>query len=108
MKLFNIEYMENQPVDEYIGLVQGSSVVTTSIKKDFFVGFKALNGGELEEYRLVLDKAREKAVERMISEAEAVGANAIINVRFNTSSILSGAAEIIATGTAVVIRNLEA
>ncbi len=84
-----------------IGLVKGSMIQTRHIGKDIAAGFKNLVGGELKGYTEMMNDARDGAVARMIAEAESMGADAVINIRFTTNSITQGAAEVLAYGTAV-------
>ena len=84
-----------------LGLVKGSTVQSKHIGKDIGAGFKSIIGGELKSYTEMMEEARQTATERMTAEANALGADAIVNVRFTTSAITQGAAEVIAYGTAV-------
>ena len=86
---------------EILGLVKGSTIQTVNAVKDIGSGLKTLVGGELKNYTEMMDRARSIAAERMKKEAEALGADAIIGVRFATSSIMQSAAEVMAYGTAV-------
>jgi uncharacterized protein YbjQ (UPF0145 family) len=103
MLISNIEVIPNMKVTRHLGLVQGSTVRAKHAGKDIMAGFKNVFGGELASYTELLQESREQAVERMKEQAEAIGANAVINVRFSTSAIAAGASEILAYGTAVVI-----
>ena len=89
---------------ETLGLVKGSTVQTVNAFKDIGAGFKTLVGGELKKYNEMMDNARTIATERMVLEAERLGADAIVAMRYATSAIMQGAAEVIAYGTAVKIR----
>ena len=89
---------------EMLGLVKGSTIQTVNAFKDIGAGLKTLIGGELTKYNDMMDKARGIATQRMIDEAEALGADAIICTRFATSSIMQSAAEIMVYGTAVKLR----
>ena len=84
-----------------LGLVKGSTVQSKHIGKDIGAGFKSIIGGELKSYTEMMEEARQTATERMTAEANALGADAIVNVRFTTSAITQGDAEVIAYGTAV-------
>ncbi|MBQ7563821.1 MAG: YbjQ family protein [Lachnospiraceae bacterium] len=86
---------------EIIGIVKGSTVQTVNALKDIGAGLKTIVGGELTKYNEMMDKARAMATERMIREAESMGANAIVGVRYSSASVMQGAAEIMAYGTAV-------
>ncbi len=103
MLVTNIEIIPGKRVKEHLGLVQGSSVRAKHLGRDIMAGLKNIFGGELKGYTELLQESREEAMERMIQQAEAVGANAVLNVRFSTSSIAAGAAELFAYGTAVVL-----
>lgn len=100
MKLINLNYIPGQDFD-VLGLVKGNTVQSKNIGKDIGAGFKTIIGGEISGYTEMLREARQIATQRMIDEAEGLGADAVINVRFASSSIVQSAAEIIAYGTAV-------
>lgn len=100
MKLINLNYIPGQDFD-VLGLVKGNTVQSKNIEKDIGAGFKTIIGGEISGYTEMLREARQIATQRMIDEAEGLGADAVINVRFASSSIMQSAAEIIAYGTAV-------
>lgn len=89
---------------EELGLVKGHTVQTVNVIKDIGASFKTLVGGELKKYNEMMESARNIATERMVAEAQALGANAIIGVRYTTSSIMQGAAEILVYGTAVRVQ----
>jgi uncharacterized protein YbjQ (UPF0145 family) len=103
MLLSNLELVPGRRVLKHLGLVQGSTVRAKHVGKDLFAGLKNIVGGELKAYTELLQESREEATQRMIEQAKAAGANAILNVRYATSSITAGAAEIFAYGTAVVL-----
>jgi uncharacterized protein YbjQ (UPF0145 family) len=105
MLISNLEFMTGKKIVKHIGLVQGSSVRAKHAGRDIMSGIKNMFGGELTAYTELLHESREEATERMIQQAAAVGANAVLNVRFSTSSITAGAAEIYVYGTAVVIES---
>jgi len=105
MLISNLEFMTGKKIVKHIGLVQGSSVRAKHAGRDIMSGIKNMFGGELTAYTELLHESREEATERMIQQAEAVGANAVLNVRFSTSSITAGAAEIYVYGTAVIIES---
>lgn len=86
---------------EVLGLVEGSMIQSKHIGKDITQGFKGVVGGELKQYTAMLNESRDFARQRMIAQAEALGADAIVNVRYTTSAVIQGAAEILAYGTAV-------
>jgi uncharacterized protein YbjQ (UPF0145 family) len=104
MILTNIESVPGKDVSELLGIVKGSTVRAKWFGKDFLAGLRNLVGGELKEYTEMLTESREQAVERMTAEAESLGADAILNVRFVTSQITQGASELFAYGTAVKLK----
>ncbi len=104
MLIVTTESIYGKEISEVLGLVQGSTIQSKHIGKDITAAFKQIIGGELKTYSAMLQDARQIASQRMVSEAEALGADAIIGMRFSTSSIMSGAAEILAYGTAVKLK----
>lgn len=100
MLLVNTDYISGKEL-ETLGIVKGSIVQTKNFGKDFMAGIKTLVGGEVKEYTDMLNQARQIAIKRMVDEAEAMGADAIVNIRYASSSLMQGAAEVIAYGTAV-------
>ena len=100
MLLLNIDHIPDRKI-EALGLVKGSVVQAKSFGKDFMSGMKNLVGGEVEAYTDLLAQARQIATKRMVDDAQAMGADAVINVRYTSSSIMQGAAEVTAYGTAV-------
>ncbi|MBQ8974643.1 MAG: YbjQ family protein [Oscillospiraceae bacterium] len=103
MKLLNIDYIPGAEI-EALGVVKGTIVTTRNIGKDFMAGMKTIVGGEISSYTQMLNDARAVATKRMADEAEALGADAVINIRYGSSSLMQGAAEVIAYGTAVKIK----
>lgn len=103
MLVSNIEIIPGKRISKHLGLVQGNTVRTKHLGRDLMAGLKNIFGGELKGYTELLNEAREEAVQRMILQAESMGANAVINVRFSTSSVTAGAAELFAYGTAVIL-----
>ena len=103
MLLSNLEVVPGRRVTKHLGLVQGSTVRAKHVGKDFFAGLKNIIGGELKAYTELLQESRVEATERMVKQAEAAGANAVLNIRYATSAITQGAAEILAYGTAVTL-----
>ena len=103
MIVSTLEYVPGRNVTEHLGLVQGSTVRAKHIGRDIAASLKNIVGGELKGYSELLMDAREEAYQRMIAQAEAKGANAVLSVRFTTSSVAQGASEILAYGSAVVI-----
>ena len=100
MLLVNTDYITGKEL-EMLGLVKGSTIQTRNVGRDITQGFKTLVGGELKAYTEMMNEARELATSRMVQEAEALGAYAIVNIRFVSSSVMQGAAEVVAYGTAV-------
>jgi len=98
-----MEIIPGKRIKEHLGLVQGSTVRTKHVGRDIMASFKNMFGGELRGYTELLHESREEAISRMKKQAEAIGANAVLNVRFSTSSVTQGAAELFAYGTAVVM-----
>jgi len=86
-----------------LGMVKGNAVRARHLGKDILAVFKNIVGGEIEEYTKLLAESREQSLDRMIAEAQSLGANAVVDVRFSTSYIMANAAEILAFGTAVVV-----
>ena len=103
MILSNTETIPGKTIVSFFGVVSGSTVRAKHIGRDLMASLKNLVGGELKGYTELLTEAREDALERMRQQAESLGANAIVNVRFSTSSIAQGAAELFAYGTAVKV-----
>ena len=101
MIITNIETIPGKKIVEHFGLVCGSTVRAKNVFKDIGAGFKNIVGGELKSYTALLEESRKQAIERMIKQAESLGANAIVNVRFSTSAVAQLAAEIYVYGTAV-------
>ena len=101
MIVTNTETVPGKTIVEFYGLVSGSTVRAKHVGKDILASLKNLVGGELKSYTDLLNEARQEAIQRMFQEAESVGANAVVNVRFSTSSVTQGAAELFAYGTAV-------
>ena len=105
MLLTNIEYIPGKKITKHLGLVSGSTIRAKNVGADILASLKNLVGGELKGYTDLLNQSREESVERMKQQAKALGANAVINVRFSTSSVAQGAAELYAYGTAVVVES---
>ena len=101
MLMTNLETVPGRTVVRHLGLVQGSTVRAKNVGRDIMAGLKNLVGGELKGYTELLQDARQEAIDRLEQQAAAVGANAVLNVRFTTSSVAQGAAEMLAYGTAV-------
>jgi len=106
MIITNTETVPGMRMVEHYGLVQGSTIRAKNIGRDFMAGMKNLVGGELKGYTELLRESRDEAVHRMTLQAEELGANAVVNLRFSTSSVAAGAAEILCYGTAVRVEPL--
>ena len=100
MILVNTDYISGKDL-EMLGMVKGSTIQTVNALRDIGAGFKTLVGGELTKYNEMMNNARALATKRMAEEAEAMGADAVVNIRYASSAIMQGAAEVIAYGTAV-------
>ena len=105
MLIVTTETIGGKRIVKSLGLVRGNTVRARNVGKDITAGFRALVGGEIAEYVKLMAEAREQSVDRMIDAAEELGANAIVGTRFTTSMVMSGAAELLATGTAVSVED---
>jgi uncharacterized protein YbjQ (UPF0145 family) len=103
MPFTNIETIPGQTIVQSMGVVTGSTVRSKNIFKDIGAGLKNIVGGELKAYTELLQESRNQSLYRMLADAQARGANAVVNVRFTTSSVAGGAAELLAYGTAVIV-----
>jgi uncharacterized protein YbjQ (UPF0145 family) len=101
----NTEFVPGKRIVELKGLVQGNTVRAKHVGRDIAASFKNIFGGELQGYTELLVESRREALRRMLAQAQQLGANAVVNVRFATSSITAGAAELYAYGTAVVVED---
>ena len=101
VQLSNLEYLPNYQITERLDVVYGSTVRSKHVGKDLFAGLKNIVGGELTAYTELLEESRQEAIDRMIVKAEALGADAVVGLRFSTSSIAQGASELFVYGTAV-------
>jgi uncharacterized protein YbjQ (UPF0145 family) len=99
------EYISGKRISRTLGLVRGNTIRARHVGKDIMAGLRTIVGGEVAEYTKLLAEAREQALDRMTAEARGLGANAIIQVRFSTSMVIAGSAELLAYGTAVVIED---
>ncbi|MEA1866963.1 MAG: YbjQ family protein [Thermodesulfobacteriota bacterium] len=104
MIITNIETVPGKTIVEHFGLVSGSTIRAKHIGRDIMASLKNLVGGELKGYTQLLQESRNQAIDRMIEHARQMGANAIVNVRFSTSSVAQGAAELYVYGTAVRVQ----
>ncbi len=104
MIIVNTDFIPGKEIKETLDLVRGNTIQAKSIGKDIKAGFRHMAGGEIKEYTAMLAESREIALQRMQEKAEKIGADAVINVRFMTSAMMGGAAEILAYGTAVKLK----
>ena len=104
MILVTTPTITNKVITDTLGIARGSTVRARNVGQDIFAGLKNLIGGEISEYTKLQAQSREQAMQRMIEDAEKLGANAIINVRLTTSMVMQGCSEILAYGTAVIIK----
>lgn len=105
MILVNTDYIAGKEL-EMLGLVKGSTIQSKNLGKDITQSFKTLVGGELKAYNEMMNEARALATKRMVEEAEGLGADAIVNIRYASAAVMQGAAEVMAYGTAVRIKNV--
>ena len=98
------DFIPNYEISDTLGIARGSTVRARNVARDFFAAFKNIIGGEIEEYTQLQAQAREQALQRMISDANRLGAHAIINVRFTTSMVMQGASEMLAYGRAIKLK----
>jgi len=103
MIVVTTEQIESKKITETLGLVRGSTIRARHVGRDIMAGLRNIVGGEVKDYTVMLAQAREEALQRMIEQAEKMGANAIVGTRFVTSMVMSGAAEMVAYGTAVKV-----
>lgn len=99
------EKIEGKRIVKTLGLCRGNTIRARHIGKDIIAGLRTLVGGEISEYSKLIAEAREQSIDRMVAEAERLGANAIVAARFTTSVMMGGAAELLAVGTAVVVED---
>ena len=104
MIIVNTDKVPGKEVTECLGMVRGSTIRAKWIGKDLLAVLRTIVGGEMKEYTEMLAEAREQSLERMVENAEKLGANAVVNVRFTTSQVMSSAAEMLAYGTAVKVK----
>ena len=105
MILTNLQSVPGKTISEHFGMVSGSTIRAKHVGRDIAAGFKNLFGGELKGYTELLVESRNEATQRMIAQAESLGANAIVNIRYATSTVAPGAAELFAYGTAVRVED---
>ncbi len=104
MIITTTEFVPGREIEEALDIVRGSTVRARHVGHDIMAGLKTIVGGEIEEYTRLMADAREQAIDRMIADAQRIGADAVINIRFSTSMVMTGSAEILAYGTAVRLR----
>jgi len=107
MLIVNTDHLDGYRVTEYLGMVKGNTVRAKHLGKDIMAALRVLVGGEIKEYTEMLTETRNESVKRMTAQAEKMEADAIINVRYTTSSVMAGAAELLAYGTAVKIKQVD-
>ncbi len=105
MILSTVDEIAGKEITDVLGLVRGNTIRARHVGKDIMAGLKNIVGGEITDYTKMLAESREQALDRMIADAKSIGADAIIGIRFTTSSVMQGAAELLAYGTAVRLRN---
>lgn len=105
MIITTTDFIPGKKIKRVVGLVKGNTVRARNIGKDILAAFKNIVGGEIEEYTKLIAESREQALDRMKQNAEELGANAVISVRFGTSYVMQNAAEILAYGTAVIVED---
>jgi uncharacterized protein YbjQ (UPF0145 family) len=103
MMLVTTDFVPGKEIKKILGLVRGNTIRARHIGRDISAALKNIVGGEIRDYTKMMAESREQAIDRMVEEAESLGANAIINVRFTTSMIMQSASEILAYGTAVIV-----
>ena len=101
MIIVTTETIEGRKIEEVLGLVRGNTIRARNVGRDIMAGLRNIVGGEIKDYTRMLSQARDQALDRMIRDAEAKGADAVVGMRFTTSQTMAGAAEILAYGTAV-------
>lgn len=107
VQLSNLEHLPNYQITERLDVVYGSTVRSKHVGKDLFAGLKNLVGGELTAYTELLEESRQEAIDRMVAKAESLGADAVVGLRFSTSSIAQGASELFVYGTAVKVVRIQ-
>jgi len=103
MLVITSETVASHRIVKTLGLVRGNTVRARHVGKDILAGLRTIVGGEIHEYTKLMAESREHTIDRMVAEAEQLGANAIVTTRFTTSVIIGGAAELLAVGTAVIV-----
>jgi uncharacterized protein YbjQ (UPF0145 family) len=100
----NTDFIPGREIAEVLDIARGSTVRARNVGRDILAGMKNLVGGEVRQYTALMAQAREQAIERMVADAERIGADAVINVRFTTAMVMAGSSEILAYGTAVKLK----
>ncbi len=103
MLLSNTDSIYGKKITKHLGIAKGNTIRARHVGRDIMAGMKHLVGGEISDYTKMMAESREQALDRMVADAEQMGANAVVEVRFSTSMIMSGASEILAYGTAVKV-----
>ena len=104
MKLYSTENIVGETIKESLGVVKGEIVQSKNLGRDFMAGMKTIVGGEIKSYTMMIQEARDIATQRMIDEAKSLGADAIVGIKYSSSSVMQGAAEILVYGTAVKLK----
>jgi uncharacterized protein YbjQ (UPF0145 family) len=104
MLITTIDTISGKQITENLGMVKGNTIRAKHLGKDILAGLRSIVGGEIKEYTEALSEARNQVIKRMVNEAETLGADAIIGVRFTTSQVMPGAAELLVYGTAVKLK----
>ena len=103
MIIVTSDHIEGKKTTKTLGMVKGSTIRARHMGRDIVAGLRSIVGGEISEYTKLMAEAREQAIQRMVEQAEGMGANAIVDTRFVTSMVMSGASELLVYGTAVVV-----
>lgn len=104
MIISNLDFIPGREVEKTLGVVKGNTIRARHLGKDIMAGFKAMVGGEIGEYTKMIAESREQSLDRMAEQAQQLGADAVLNIRFSTSSVMRSAAEILVYGTAVKLK----
>ena len=104
MIISNLDHVPGREIETALGLVKGNTIRARHIGRDIMAGLKTIVGGEIGEYTKMIAESREQSLDRMVKEAEKLGADAVLNIRFSTSAVMKGAAEILVYGTAVKLK----
>ena len=105
MIVVTTDRIEGKRIVKVFGLVRGNTIRARHIGRDIMAGLKGMVGGEISEYTKMIAEAREQALDRLVAEAESMGANAVVGIRFTTASMMQGAAELLAYGTAAIVED---